>query len=55
PTFGDHLPYIEAIVRETFRYRPVLPLGVPRSNTEDDIYDGYHIPKGKDWKTSETR
>jgi cytochrome P450 len=29
PTFEDRasLPYVDAIVRETFRWNPVLPLG----------------------------
>ncbi|KAG2353180.1 cytochrome P450 [Suillus spraguei] len=48
PTFEDResLPYIEAILRETFRWEPVVPLGVPHATTSDDIYDGYFIPKG---------
>ena len=31
PTFNDrpNLPYIEAIVREALRYRPMVPLGRP--------------------------
>lgn len=30
PTFEDRasLPYIDAIVRETFRWQPVVPLGI---------------------------
>jgi cytochrome P450 len=48
PTFEDRpsLPYIDAIVRETFRWQPVVPLGVPHAATSDDVYDGYFIPKG---------
>ncbi|KAJ7596429.1 cytochrome P450 [Mycena floridula] len=48
PTLDDQndLPYIEAIVREVFRFRPVLPLGLPHTTTEDDIYEGQYIPKG---------
>ncbi|KAG2068179.1 cytochrome P450 [Suillus decipiens] len=48
PTFEDResLPYINAIVRETFRWEPVVPLGVPHATMSDDIYDGYFIPKG---------
>lgn len=36
PTFGDReqLPYIEAIVKEVHRWRPVGPLGVPRCSTQ---------------------
>ncbi|KAI0747871.1 cytochrome P450 [Daedaleopsis nitida] len=40
------LPYIDAIMREVLRWRPVLPLDVPHVLTEDDTYDGYYLPKG---------
>ncbi|KAG2087118.1 cytochrome P450 [Suillus discolor] len=48
PTFEDRasLPYIEAVVRETFRWQPVAPLGVPHATSSDDVYNGYFIPKG---------
>jgi len=48
PTFNDepNLPYIRAILKETLRWRPVGPLGVPRRTSEDDWYEGYFIPKG---------
>ena len=48
PTLDDrkHLPYIEAIIRETLRWRQVAPLGVPHTTTEDDVFKGYFIPKG---------
>lgn len=48
PTFEDRasLPYIDAIVRETFRWQPVVPLGVPHAASCDDVYDDYFIPKG---------
>jgi cytochrome P450 len=48
PSFSDEplLPYIAAIVREIYRFQPVAPLGVPHLVTEDDIYEGYLIPKG---------
>lgn len=47
PTFDDldKLPYIHAIVKETHRWRPVIPGGVPHALDEDDEYMGYHIPK----------
>ncbi|CBF85201.1 protein CYP620E1 [Aspergillus nidulans FGSC A4] len=47
PTFGDRarLPYIEAIVKEALRWHPVAPMGIPHMSTEDDIYEGYLIPK----------
>jgi len=49
PTFDDRdrLPYVDAIIYETLRLRPPLPLGVPHATTEDDHYKGYYIPKGK--------
>ena len=48
PTFADfeHLPYIRALVKETLRWAPVGPLGVPHRVTQDNTYEGYHIPKG---------
>ncbi|KAH7908437.1 cytochrome P450 [Hygrophoropsis aurantiaca] len=59
----DSLPFIEAIVRETLRWHPVLPLeeakvtdiqyadywmrlGLAHATTNDDVYQGYFIPKG---------
>lgn len=65
PTMEDRplLPYVDAILRETLRYCPVVPLGkcyphalilwliyylsaVPHAVVDDDIYAGFHIPKG---------
>ena len=48
PTFDDrdNLPYVDAIVKEALRWHPVAPMGVPHMTTEDDIYEGYFIPKG---------
>lgn len=48
PTFSDvpSLPYIQAMAKETLRWRPPLPLSIPHSTTEDDWYDGMFIPKG---------
>ncbi|RXW18855.1 hypothetical protein EST38_g6998 [Candolleomyces aberdarensis] len=40
------LPYVHAIVKEVGRWFTVVPLGVPHSNSEDDEYDGFFIPKG---------
>ncbi|ESK81499.1 cytochrome p450 [Moniliophthora roreri MCA 2997] len=47
PTHEDraNLPYIEALLRETMRWRPVTPLAF-HAALEDDIIDGYFIPKG---------
>ncbi|KAJ7598124.1 cytochrome P450 [Mycena floridula] len=48
PTFEDreNLPYLEALIKEILRYHNPAPSGVPHCTTEDDIYDGYLIPKG---------
>lgn len=40
------LPYIEAICREVLRWQPIVPLGLPHMTSQDDIYEGYIIPKG---------
>jgi len=42
----DQLPYITAIIKETFRWAPPVPLGVPHRLMEDDIYKGVFIPAG---------
>ncbi|KAI0128219.1 putative cytochrome P450 oxidoreductase OrdA-like protein [Hypoxylon sp. NC0597] len=48
PTMEDreHLPYIEAVVKEVLRWHPVAPMALPHTSTEDDICEGYFIPKG---------
>ncbi|TEB27970.1 cytochrome P450 [Coprinellus micaceus] len=48
PLLSDRpsLPYIHALVKELGRWYNAGPLGVPHSNTEDDEYDGYFLPKG---------
>ncbi|VDB83470.1 unnamed protein product [Peniophora sp. CBMAI 1063] len=48
PAFADlpHLPYIEAMVKELLRWGAIAPLGLPHYSNEDDVYDGYLIPKG---------
>ncbi|KAF8914418.1 cytochrome P450 [Gymnopilus junonius] len=48
PSHDDYesLPYIRAIIKETLRWGPVAPLGLPHKAMEDDIYENYFIPKG---------
>ncbi|KAF8888380.1 cytochrome P450 [Gymnopilus junonius] len=47
PTFADQdqLIYIQAIIRETLRWNTVSPLGSAHRLLEDDVYEGYFIPK----------
>ncbi|KAF8911208.1 cytochrome P450 [Mucidula mucida] len=40
------LPYVNALLKEVLRVHPPVPTGLPHSATEDDIHDGYFIPKG---------
>ncbi|KAJ6508461.1 cytochrome P450 [Mycena sanguinolenta] len=40
------LPYCEAVFRETFRWRPILPLSIAHAASGDDFYEGYFLPKG---------
>ncbi|KAF9260440.1 cytochrome P450 [Marasmius fiardii PR-910] len=40
------LPYINALLAETLRWNPVLPLTLLHQSLNDDIYEGYLIPGG---------
>ncbi|THU84948.1 cytochrome P450 [Dendrothele bispora CBS 962.96] len=42
----DKLPYIDAILKETQRLYPASPLSIDHCSMDDDIYEGYFIPKG---------
>ncbi|KAJ2917332.1 hypothetical protein MD484_g3042, partial [Candolleomyces efflorescens] len=48
PDFNDRpqLVYIQAFIMELLRWHQPAPLGVPHATSEDDIYEGYFIPKG---------
>ncbi|KAI0628040.1 cytochrome P450 [Trametes polyzona] len=48
PEFSDtnDLPYVAALIKEVTRWRPVAPTGFAHAVTQDDVYNGYHIPKG---------
>ncbi|KAK4900470.1 hypothetical protein LTR49_027438 [Elasticomyces elasticus] len=48
PTLQDipDMPVLHAFIRETLRWRPPVPTSIPHELTQDDVYDGYHIPKG---------
>ncbi|KAH8198291.1 hypothetical protein TruAng_007541 [Truncatella angustata] len=40
------LPYIRGCMKESLRWMPTDPLGVPHAVIQDDEYLGYKIPKG---------
>ncbi|CAE6528036.1 unnamed protein product [Rhizoctonia solani] len=42
----DRLPYINNLVLELLRWRPVLPIAIPHVCYEDDVYRGYDFVKG---------
>ncbi|KAA1470243.1 cytochrome P450 [Dentipellis sp. KUC8613] len=48
PTLDDRpdLPYFEAVLKELYRWSSPFPNGLPHALMEDDIYNGYFIPKG---------
>lgn len=49
PGWGDReqLPYITAVVKEGFRWRPnIAEIGAPTSLIKDDEYEGYKFPAG---------
>jgi cytochrome P450 len=47
PSAADQtrLPYVNAIVKEAIRWHTVTPMGIPHKTDEDDIINGYLIPK----------
>ncbi|KAK2007388.1 cytochrome P450 2D18 [Colletotrichum eremochloae] len=48
PKWSDFqdLPYINCIVKEGLRIRPVAPSGMPHVATRDQVYDNFLIPAG---------
>jgi cytochrome P450 len=48
PVVSDisQLPYTEAVLKELLRFNITAPLGMPHGLKQDDMYNGYLIPKG---------
>ncbi|KAH9475817.1 Cytochrome P450 monooxygenase 105 [Psilocybe cubensis] len=39
------MPYVRCVMTEVLRWSPGLPFAIPHSSREDDVYEGYDIPK----------
>ena len=48
PTLADRdsLPYLNTMLKEAIRWGPTTPLGAPHCIEQDDVHEGYFIPKG---------
>lgn len=48
PSLDDRpqLRYIDYVVEETTRWRPLSPIGIPHKSLKEDEYNGMFIPKG---------
>ncbi|THH30274.1 hypothetical protein EUX98_g3897 [Antrodiella citrinella] len=42
----ESLPYLNAVIKEAYRWHAPLPLGLPHYSSQEDVYNGYRIPKG---------
>ena len=43
---NPELRYIEYLVEETVRWRPLSPVGIPHKSIKDDVYNDMFIPRG---------
>ncbi|KAH7874485.1 cytochrome P450 [Lentinula edodes] len=48
PTLSDFgtIPYVDAIINETLRWKPAVTVTIPHGALQDDVYGDYFIPKG---------
>ncbi|KZV94869.1 cytochrome P450 [Exidia glandulosa HHB12029] len=48
PTLADRprLPYLNALLKEVYRWQPIVPLAIPHISSDADQYERYRIPKG---------
>lgn len=46
PDDRPNLPYLNALIKEVIRWKPVSPFGLPHCARASSEYRGYHIPRG---------
>ncbi|KAF8608239.1 cytochrome P450 [Ceratobasidium sp. AG-I] len=46
PDDFPRLPYVQAVIKEVLRWRPVAPLAIPHGTVQEETYRGYRIPAG---------
>ncbi|KAK1996510.1 cytochrome P450 [Colletotrichum falcatum] len=48
PTYADRAaaPYVDAVIDEVMRWRPIIPSGMAHAAAEEDEFMGYRIPAG---------